>query len=67
MIYIKGAIWPLFLDLIYNEVDEFHKKSKIITTLCELLNIINSAHLIIGQSIEKKENRGGYFNSDNLN
>ena len=55
------------LDLIYNEVEEFYKKSKITTTLCELRNMINVAHLIITQSLERKENRGGYFNSDNLN
>ncbi len=55
------------LDLIYSEVEEFYKKSKITTTLCELRNMINVAHLIIGQSLERKENRGGYFNSDNLN
>ncbi len=54
------------LDLIYKEVEEFYKKSKITTTLCELRNMINVAHLIITQSLERKENRGGYFNSDNL-
>ena len=53
------------LDLIYNEVEEFYKKSKITTNLCELRNMINVAHLIIGQSIVRKDNRGGYFNSDN--
>ena len=28
--------------------------------------MINIAHLIIGQSLERKENKGGYFNSDNV-
>ena len=55
------------LDLIYSEVEAFYKKSKITTTLCELRNMINVAHLIITQSLERNENRGGYFNSDNLN
>ena len=54
------------LDLIYNEVEEFYKESKITTTLCELRNMVNVAHLIISQSLEQKENRGGYFNSDNI-
>ena len=54
----------LRLDLIYNEVEEFYKESKITTTLCELRNMINVAHLIITQSLERKENRGGYFNMD---
>lgn len=53
------------LDLIYQEVEEFYKKSKITTTLSELRNMVNVAHLIIGQSLERKENRGGYFNVDN--
>ena len=52
------------LDLIYNEVEEFYKESKITTTLCELRNMVNVAHLIINQSLERKENRGGYFNKD---
>ena len=55
------------LDLIYNEVEEFYKESKITTTLCELRNMVNVAHLIITQSLERKENRGGYFNIDYQN
>jgi L-aspartate oxidase len=57
----------IHLDLIYSEVEEFYKESKITTTLCELRNMVNVAHLIITQSLERKENRGGYFNLDNLN
>ena len=52
------------LDLIYKEVEEFYKEAKITTSLCELRNMVNVAHLIIGQSLERKENRGGYFNKD---
>lgn len=54
------------LDVIYNEVEELYKTSKITTTLCELRNMVNVAHLIIGQSLDRKENKGGYFNVDNL-
>ncbi len=54
------------LDLIYTEVEELYKKSKVDTALCELRNMINVAHLIIGQSLERKENKGGYYNLDNL-
>jgi len=54
------------LNLIYNEVEELYVKSKVDTSLCELRNMINVAHLIINQSIERKENRGGYYNLDNL-
>lgn len=52
------------LDLIYTEVDELYKTSKINRELCELRNMINVAHLIIGQSLNRKENKGGFFNKD---
>jgi len=54
------------LDLIYNEIEELYKTSKVNTSLCELRNMINVAHLIIGQSLQRKENRGGYYNLDNV-
>ncbi|WP_203256243.1 L-aspartate oxidase [Hyunsoonleella ulvae] len=55
------------LDVIYTEVEDLYRESKVTTSLCELRNMINVAHLIINQSLERKENRGGYFNSDNIN
>ncbi|WP_341214509.1 L-aspartate oxidase [uncultured Wocania sp.] len=54
------------LDLIYNEVEDFYKESKITTSLCELRNMVNVAHLIITQSLNRKENKGGYFNLNNV-
>ena len=60
---LKKAI--IHLDVIYNEVEELYRTSKITTTLCELRNMVNVAHLIIGQSLDRKENKGGYFNVDN--
>ncbi|CAM1347196.1 L-aspartate oxidase [Tenacibaculum crassostreae] len=53
------------LDVIYTEVEELYKTSKLNTALCELRNMINVAYLIINQSLERKENKGGYFNVDN--
>lgn len=53
------------LDLIHTEVEELYKESKISTSLCELRNMVNVAHLIITQSLERTENKGGYFNIDN--
>jgi L-aspartate oxidase len=61
---LKKAI--IHLDGIYKEVEELYRTSKITTTLCELRNMVNVAHLIIGQSLNRKENKGGYFNLDNL-
>lgn len=54
------------LEIIYNEVEELYKTSKVNTSLCELRNMVNVAHLIISQSIERKENKGGYYNIDNI-
>ncbi|MFV0541539.1 MAG: L-aspartate oxidase [Aestuariibaculum sp.] len=54
------------LDLIFDEVEELYKESKIIAPLCELRNMANVAHLIIHQSLARKENKGGYYNIDNV-
>jgi len=54
------------LNLIYEEVEELYKKYKVDATLCELRNMVNVAHLIISQSLERKENKGGYYNLDNI-
>ncbi|WP_339918026.1 L-aspartate oxidase [Yeosuana marina] len=54
------------LDLIYDEVEDLYKESKITTSLCELRNMINVSHLIIRQSLERTENKGGYLNIDNV-
>ncbi|WP_185956409.1 L-aspartate oxidase [Changchengzhania lutea] len=54
------------LDLIYKEVEELYKQSKISISLCELRNMVNVSHLIINQSIQRKINKGGYYNIDNM-
>lgn len=54
------------LELINEEVEELYKESKVIASLCELRNMVNVSHLIIEQSFKRKENRGGYFNIDNV-
>lgn len=54
------------LDLIYTEVEDFYKTSKVTTSLSELRNMINVAYLIINQSIARKENKGGFFNKDHV-
>ena len=62
---LKKAI--VKLNVIHKEIEELYKTSKINTSLCELRNMINVAHLIINQSLERKENKGGYFNIDTIN
>ena len=54
------------LDIIYKEIDELYQTVKINTPLCELRNMINVAHLIINDSLIRNNNKGGYYNIDNL-
>ncbi len=54
------------LDVISSEVEDLYKESRISTTLCELRNMISVAYLIIWQSLERTENKGGYYNLDNI-
>ncbi|WP_431135183.1 L-aspartate oxidase [Psychroserpens mesophilus] len=53
------------LEFIYREIEDLYKKSTITPSLCELRNMINVAHLIICQSIERKYNKGGFYKIDN--
>ncbi len=52
------------LEKLYFETENLYQKHKLNTTLCQLRNMVNVAHLIIQQSLIRKENRGGYFNED---
>ena len=54
------------LDKIYRDVEVLYNSHTVSTPLCELRNMINVAHLIIKQSIARKTNKGGYYNTDNL-
>ncbi len=55
------------LMAIHKKVEQIYKQSKLNTKLCELRNMVNVAHLIINQSKERRENKGGYFNTDYTN
>jgi L-aspartate oxidase len=52
------------LEKLYFETEALYQKHKLNTVLSELRNMVNVAHLIIQQSLKRKENRGGYFNED---
>lgn len=52
------------LEKLYFETEALYQKHKLNTALCQLRNMVNVAHLIIQQSLKRKENRGGYFNED---
>ncbi len=59
---LKNA--ALQIENLYSEIDHLYKNHKLNTSLTQLRNMVNVAHLIIQQSLKRNENRGGYFNED---
>jgi L-aspartate oxidase len=53
------------LKLIYEESEELYKKSKLTVAICELRNLRGIAYLITKAAIERKQNIGLHFNSNN--
>ena len=49
------------LKVLYEETEILYKKSKVSPQLFELRNLITVAHLIVRQSLERKENAGVFF------
>lgn len=52
------------VELMYNETEKLYKSSILSPQLCELRNLISVAYLIIKQSQDRKENKGGFYNID---
>lgn len=52
------------LEKLYADTETLYQNHKLNTSLCQLRNMINVAHLIIQQSLIRRENRGGYYNKD---
>ncbi|MEH6763345.1 MAG: L-aspartate oxidase [Aequorivita antarctica] len=52
------------LEKLYFETEFLYQKHKLNTALSQLRNMVNVAHLIIQQSLKRKENRGGFYNED---
>ncbi len=52
------------LDLLYRETRELYLRNILSQGLIELMNLVSVAHLIVEQSIARKENRGAFFNKD---
>lgn len=49
-------------ELWFEETEELYKSTTLSVPLCELRNLISVAYLITQQSIERKENAGGFYN-----
>lgn len=52
------------MHLLYNEIEEFYKKTKVSESLLELRNIAATAHTIIKCSKLRKESRGLHYTID---
>jgi L-aspartate oxidase len=52
---------------LYEEVEDFYKKTKVFGNLIELRNLITCAHLIVKSGLMRKENRGLHYSLDYLN
>jgi L-aspartate oxidase len=52
------------LDILYHETETLYDEAVLSPQLCELRNLITVAYLITKQSLERKENRGVYYNID---
>ena len=52
------------LALLYKETEMLYQKKKLSPQLCELRNLTAVGYLIVKQSLQRKENRGSFFNID---
>lgn len=52
------------INLIYREVENFYKKTKITDGLLELRNLVLTAKLIINCALHRKESRGLHYTTD---
>jgi len=52
------------LHLIYEETEDFYKKTKLSVPLCVLRNVIQTAYIVIKSAMLRKESRGLHYNTD---
>lgn len=52
------------IDILHHETEQLYAEAVLSPQLCELRNLITIAYLITKQSLERKENKGGFFNVD---
>lgn len=52
------------LRLLYEETEDFYKKTKLSVKLCELRNLIQVAYIVIRSAQERKESRGLHYTTD---
>lgn len=54
------------LEILYQENKELYKTAKLSVPICELRNLITNSYLIIKSSMERSENKGGFYSKDCL-
>ena len=54
------------LDLLYEEIEELYRSTKVSPQLCELRNLITVGYLIVKGAQFRKESRGLHYNTDHL-
>jgi L-aspartate oxidase len=52
------------IHIIYQEVEDFYKRTKVFSELLELRNLIACAHIIIKSALLRKESRGLHYTLD---
>ena len=49
---------------LYEDIEEVYRESRLSVEISELRNLITTAYMVCKLSMERKENKGGYYNKD---
>ena len=52
------------IQLLYTEIEDFYKKTKVFDSLIELRNLVTSGYLVVKSALLRKESRGLHFTLD---
>lgn len=52
------------LRFLYEETEDFYKKTKLSVGLCELRNLIQVSYIVVKSALQRKESRGLHFTTD---
>jgi L-aspartate oxidase len=52
------------LRLLYEETEDFYKKTKLSVKLCELRNLIQVSYIVVKSAMARKESRGLHYTTD---
>lgn len=52
------------IHIIYQEVEDFYRRTKVFSDLVELRNLIACSHIIVKSALQRKESRGLHYTLD---